>query len=434
MKTDKPHMSIENLYQKYLSCGRVSTDTRKIEAGSLFFALKGANFNANKFAEEALSKGAQYAVIDEKEYAKDERFILVEDVLSALQQLALHHRRQLNIPVLGINGTNGKTTTKELIYAVLSTKYKTLATRGNLNNYIGVPLTLLELDESHEIAVIELGANKIGEIAELCHIAEPTHGLTTNIGKAHMEGFGGLEGAIRGESEQYHYLLQKGGEVFINSQNPILGNMAKRFKHPFFYPAPGDYFSCEFLSADPFIVYRHENGEEVQSQLIGAYNFENIAAALCIAKFFNVPAEAANRAVSQYKPENKRSQIIQKNSNTIILDAYNANPDSMQAALRSLENMKAAHKVAILGDMFELGKDSLQEHHAIGVLLAQCHFQHIFLCGEMMEEAAKACPEAHYFLHKNALENQLKTMTFNQATILLKASRGIALETLLEVL
>lgn len=427
-------MTLETIYHKFLECGKVSTDTRRIEAGSLFFALKGANFNANEFAEEALNKGAKYAVIDEKEYEKDQRFILVDDVLTTLQDLARHHRRQFDIPVLGINGTNGKTTTKELIHAVLSKKYKTLATRGNLNNHIGVPLTLFELNSSYEMAVIELGANRIGEIAALCQIAEPTHGLTTNIGKAHMEGFGGLEGAIRGESEQYHYLIQTGGAVFINSQNEILSNMAKRFKQPYFYPAPGDYFCCELLSADPFIVYRHENGDEVQTQLIGAYNFENIAAALCIGKFFEVPADAANQAVSQYKPENKRSQVIQKGSNTIILDAYNANPDSMQAAIKNLEAMKNSNKVVILGDMYELGEDSPQEHRAIGFLLSQCHFQHIYLCGKMMEDAYKVCPQAHYFENKQSLEEYLKAHPVLHAIILMKASRGIALETILDVL
>lgn len=427
-------MTIETIYERFLECGKVSTDTRKIESGSLFFALKGDKFNANEFAEEALNKGARYAVIDEEEYKKDDRFILVADVLTTLQDLARHHRRQFDIPVLGINGTNGKTTTKELVHAVLSRKYKTLATRGNLNNHIGVPLTLLELNASYEMAVIELGANRVGEIAALCQIAEPTHGLTTNIGKAHMEGFGGLEGAIRGESEQYHYLIQTGGIVFINSQNKILSNMAKRFQQPYFYPAPDDYFTCQLLSADPFIVYRHENGDEVQTQLIGAYNFENIAAALCIGKFFDVPADAANQAVSQYKPENKRSQVIQKNSNTIILDAYNANPDSMQATIKHLAAMKAANKAVILGDMYELGEDSPQEHTAIGALLTQCHFQHIYLCGKMMEDTYKACPQAHYFENKQALEQHLKSHPFSNTTILLKASRGIALETILDLL
>lgn len=427
-------MGLHSIYEKFLECGKVSTDTRRIEPGALFFALKGPNFNANQFAREALDKGAAYAVIDEEQYKADERFIVVNDALATLQDLARHHRRQFKIPVLGINGTNGKTTTKELLYAVLSQRYKVLATSGNLNNHIGLPLTLLRLDKSYQMAVIELGASKIGDITELCRIAEPTHGLTTNIGKAHMEGFGGYEGAIRGESEQYDYMLETGGKVFVNSQNEMLYNISKQFEAPYYYPAPGDYFTCTLLSADPYILYRHENGEEVQTQLIGTYNFENVAAALCIGKFFEVPAAAANQAVSRYKPENKRSQIVEKGSNTIILDAYNANPDSMQAALRNLEAMKSPRKAVLLGDMYELGADSPQEHEAIGKLLTQCHFQHIFFCGSLMRDAYRACPQAHYFEDKQALEGYLSAHPLSDTTILLKGSRGMALETILALL
>jgi UDP-N-acetylmuramoyl-tripeptide--D-alanyl-D-alanine ligase len=425
---------IEDIYEKFLECATVSTDTRNIAKGSLFIALKGERFNANEFAEDALQKGAKYALIDEEKYRKDERFILVNDCLKTLQQLAHHHRRRMDIPVLGINGTNGKTTTKELVSLVLSRKFNILATQGNLNNHIGVPLTLLRLQPEHELAIIELGANAIGEIALLCEIAAPTHGLTTNIGKAHMEGFGGLEGAIRGESEQYHYLIQNKGEVFINSQDPILQNMARRFDQPFFYPAPGDYLHAELISADPFILYRHENGQEVQTSLIGSYNFPNIAAALCIAKYFNVPDELANEAVSQYKPANKRSQLIEKEGKKIIMDAYNANPDSMQAAIRSLDMMKASHKVAILGDMFELGKDSPAEHRAIGELLSETQIDTVLLCGNLMQDASDAYPKALYFKTKEALAEYLMQHTFPDSTILLKASRGIALETILDLL
>ena len=425
---------IEDIYEKFLECGKVSTDTRNIEQGSLFVALKGERFNANEFAADALKKGACYALIDEKEYRTDERFILVESCLKTLQDLACHHRRQMDIPVLGINGTNGKTTTKELLSLVLGQKHKLLATQGNLNNHIGVPLTLLRLQPEHEVAIIELGANAVGEIDMLCKIAEPTHGLTTNIGKAHMEGFGGLEGAIRGESEQYHYMLQTGGTVFINSQDRILGNMAKRFEKPLFYPASGDYFHAELLSADPYIRYRHENGQEVQTNLIGEYNFPNIAAALCIGKFFEVPAELANEAVSRYAPANKRSQLIEKHGKTIIMDAYNANPDSMQAALRSLDAMKAPQKAAILGDMFELGKDSPAEHRAIGELLNEVKIDRVLLCGEMMRDAYEAYPQAEYFKTKTELAAYLEQHNFENTTILLKASRGIALETILDLL
>jgi len=426
--------TIPELYDTFVTCGKVSTDTRKIEPGSMFFALKGANFNGNRFAAEALEKGAAYAVIDEADFQQGERFLLVDDGLTALQNLAHHHRMLLDIPIIGINGTNGKTTTKELLHAVLSQKYQTLATKGNLNNHIGVPLTLLEITKDTEIAIIELGANAIGEIATLCRIAHPTYGLTTNIGKAHMEGFGGLEGAIRGESEQYDYLRKTNGTVFINSQNPILSNMAKRFEAPYFYPAKNDYFHCEFISADPFVRYRHENGQEVETQLLGGYNFENIAAALCIGKYFEVPPELANQAVATYQPSNKRSQIIKKGSNTIILDAYNANPDSMQAAIENLKAMQAPQKVAILGDMYELGEDSPQEHRAIGEQLASAGFTQTILCGELMKEAADAHAEAQYFTQKSELEAYLTEHPIQDSTVLLKASRGIALETLVDLL
>ncbi len=423
----------EELYTIFINCGKVSTDTRKIEPGSMFFALKGANFNGNQFAADALEKGAAYAVIDEAEFQQGEQFLLVDDVLIALQEVAHHHRVQLNIPVIGINGTNGKTTTKELLYTVLSQKYQTLATQGNLNNHIGVPLTLLEMTADTEIAIIELGANAVGEIAALCQIAHPTYGLTTNIGKAHMEGFGGLEGAIRGESEQYDYMRKTNGTVFINSQNPMLSNMAKRFEQPYLYPATNDYFHCEFISADPFVRYHHENGQEVETQLLGGYNFENIAAALCIGKFFNVPAEQANQAVANYQPSNQRSQIVKKGSNTIILDAYNANPDSMQAAIENLKAMQADQKVAILGDMYELGEDSPQEHRAIGEQLASADFTQVLLCGELMKDAANVYSAAHYFPQKADLETFLKENSIQESTILLKASRGIALETLVDL-
>ncbi len=424
----------ENLYQKFLACGSVSTDTRSIAEGSLFFALKGENFNGNQFARQALENGAAYAVIDEPEHQHDDRCLLVEDALAALQNLAHHHRRALNIPVIGINGTNGKTTTKELLHAVLSQKYQTLATRGNLNNHIGVPLTLLQLTAETEIAIIELGANHVGEIAALCRIAHPTHGLTTNIGKAHLEGFGGLEGAIRGESEQYDYLRKTGGTVFINSQDPLLSNMGKRFAQPHYYPAPGDYFSCTLLSADPFVVYQAEGGVPVETQLVGAYNFENIAAALCLGKYFDVPPEAADEAIRSYQPANKRSQVVRQGSNTIILDAYNANPDSMQAAIRNLEAMQAAQKVVILGDMYELGEDTEAEHRAVGELLAKGTVGRILVCGELMRAAHEACPRSDYFPDKSDLEAHLRQHSIKNSTVLIKGSRGMAMETVVDLL
>ena len=279
-------MEIRELYQKYLISKKVSTDTRQIIPGSIFFALKGDKFNANAFAREALDKGAAWTVIDEENYKKDDRFILVPHVLETLQQLARYHRDQLSIPFLALTGSNGKTTTKELLYAVLSKKFKTLATKGNLNNHIGVPLTVLSVDHSVEIAVIEMGANHVNEIALLCSIADPTHGFITNIGRAHIGTFGGFDQIVRAKSELFQHLIARKGQVFINSLQPALVEMSKRFDRPLFYPKKGDYYHAELISADPFVRIMAEGGEEIRTQLVGAYNFENIAAALCLGKYF----------------------------------------------------------------------------------------------------------------------------------------------------
>lgn len=426
--------SIENLYAHFLVSGKVATDTRQITPGSVFFALKGPKFNANVFAAEAFTKGASYAVVDEEKFVKDDRYLLVDDGLKALQALAKHHRTKLNIPVLGLTGSNGKTTSKELINAVLSKKFKTFSTKGNLNNHIGVPLTILSIDSSYEMAVVEMGANHVGEIALLCSIANPTHGLITNIGRAHIGTFGGFENIIRGKSELYQHLLDTRGTVFINSQNPILANMAKRFKTPLLYPAAGDFYPCMLVGSDPFVKVRAENGEEITTQLVGAYNFENIAAALCIGKFFNVPESLANRAVAEYVPGNMRSQVVKKGSNTIILDAYNANPSSMEAAIENLAAMKAEKKVVIIGDMFELEDEAEKEHQRIGLLLAEKKFNDAYLCGSLMEAARKTFPAGRYFPAKADLLNFLGTHRLENAVILVKASRGMALESVVEVL
>ena len=427
-------MIIEQLYQKYLEAGKISIDTRQITPGSVFFALKGDKFNANEFAAEALIKGARYAVVDDERFVKEERYILVEDSLVALQNLAKHHRSQLKIPIIGLTGSNGKTTTKELVNAVLSKKFKTFATKGNLNNHIGVPLTILSIDKSSEIAVIEMGANHLGEIALLSSIANPTHGFITNIGKAHIGTFGGFENIIRGKSELYQHLISNNGIVFINSQNPILSNMAKRFKAALLYPAVGDYYSCELIESDPFVKIRAENNEIVQTQIIGAYNFENIAAALCVGKYFEVNAKLANKAVAEYVPGNMRSQFLKKESNTIILDAYNANPSSMQAAIDNLAGMKALKKVVILGDMFELEEEAEKEHRNLGRLLKEKKFDRVYLCGKLMRSAKAEFSDALLFESKDLLMEELKRNPINDSTILVKASRGIGLETVVEVI
>lgn len=427
-------MKIEELYEKYLQTRSVSTDTRQIKNGSIFFALRGEKFNGNEFASQALEKGASVAVIDDPAAQSGDATVLVDDVLRTLQDLASHHRRKLNIPVVGLTGSNGKTTSKELVNAVLSKKFRTYATKGNLNNHIGVPLTILSIDESIEMAVIEMGANHLGEIALLCTISQPTHGFITNIGKAHIGTFGGFENIIRAKSELYQYLLQHNGTVFINSQNEILANMAKRFKDPVMYPAKGDYYHCEFVSADPYVKLIAEGGDEVQTQLLGKYNFENIASALCIGKYFGVDAAEANLAVSQFVPGNMRSQVVTKRSNTIILDAYNANPSSMKAAIENLSAMKSDRKVLILGDMFELEEEAEKEHQQIGKLIQQLGFNEVYLCGNLMKVAQLEIPSAKHFGTKEDLIAALKENKFNDSTILVKASRGIGLEAIVDYL
>lgn len=427
-------IGIEKLYTRYLESGVVSTDTRKIIKGSIFFALKGDQFNANEFADEALQKGATYVVIDEEKYQKSDRHLLVSNVLETLQLLARHHRNQLQIPVIALTGSNGKTTSKELANAVLMKKYKTFATIGNLNNHIGVPLTLLAIDASVEVAVVEMGANHVGEIALLCDIANPTHGFITNIGKAHIGTFGGMENIIHGKTELYKHLLAHNGTVFINSLNPLLADLGKNFKNPYFYPSKGNYYHAELIGADPLMRIKADNGDVVNTQLIGKYNFENIAVALCLGKYFGVDQRLANQAVTDYVPGNMRSQVMQSGTNTIILDAYNANPSSMQAAIENIASMKAEKKVLILGDMFELEEEADREHQALGKLLKEKNLENIYLCGALFKAALKEIPHAKYFVKKEALIANLKQYPIMNATILVKASRGIGLETVVEFL
>ena len=427
-------MEISELYRAYLKSSGISTDTRRITPDSMFFALRGDKFNANEFALQALEKGASYAVIDEAAYKHNDRCILVDNTLETLQGLARYHRLQLKIPVVGLTGSNGKTTSKELLNAVLSRKFRTYATKGNLNNHIGVPLTILAIDSSVEIAIIEMGANHLGEIALLCSIANPTHGFITNIGKAHIGTFGGYENIVRAKSELYQHLITNRGTVFINSQNEVLANMAKRFSDPVFYPAEGDFYHCMLLGADPFIKVKAENGEEIQTNLVGTYNFENIAAALCIGKYFKVDPVSANDGVRAYEPGNMRSQLMKKDGNTIILDAYNANPSSMKAAIENMAAMNADNKVLILGDMFELEDEAEQEHRNVGRLLKQHGFSRVMLCGKLMRFAREEFPQAQLFESKDALTEALRHERMNEATILVKASRGIGLETIVDAI
>lgn len=429
-------MNVSILYNLFLKSTGVSTDTRKIDPGNVFFALKGPNFNANEFAPKALEMGASVVVIDDPAYfiEGDERYFLAEDALRMLQQLANHHRHQLNIPIIGLTGSNGKTTSKELLHAVLKQKFKTVATVGNLNNHIGVPLTLLSIGKDAEIAIVEMGANKPGDIQELCEIAEPTHGFITNIGKAHLEGMGGPEGVLKTKTELYQHLRANKGIVFINSQDPILANMIKRFDNPVLYPAKGDFCEVTFHGADPFVKFSVEGSDQVHlTALIGAYNFGNIASAITIGKFFGVPIDKAVEGIVSYRPSNMRSQLIEKRSNLIILDAYNANPSSMEVAIRTFGEMTGKkHKMIILGDMFELGDHAEAEHRRLGEIVSEYPIDKVCFTGSLIVSAIEKAPKALYFPDPFSFRNWLEDSKLEDYLILIKGSRGMKLEELVD--
>lgn len=423
-------IAIPDLYEKFLECSGVSTDTRQITPDCLFVALKGPSFNANQFAVEALTKGARYCLVDDPAVAhKDARCLLVGDALTALQELARHHRQTLTIPVVGLTGSNGKTTTKELISTVLSKKYALYATQGNLNNHIGVPLTVLAINEQHELAVVEMGANHQQEIALLSSICQPTHGLITNVGKAHLEGFGGIEGVRKGKGELYDYLAVSGGTVFMNASDPILMDMyreRKGFGAVVFYL---ENHLPELIQESPVVVYRSAEGHEITTHLPGRYNFQNMAAALAIGTHFGISPDEANHAIANYNPTNNRSQMVAKGTNTILLDAYNANPSSMAAALLQFMKQPAQRKMVILGDMYELGNESPAEHAALGQLIARGNFDIVILAGKDMKFALEYLPKAYYFPDKFSLHNWIADNPMQNTHILIKGSRGMGLET-----
>ncbi|MFI5157798.1 MAG: UDP-N-acetylmuramoyl-tripeptide--D-alanyl-D-alanine ligase [Sphingobacteriales bacterium] len=440
-------MTTENIYQLYLQHPAISTDTRKIAINSLFFALKGDKFDANTFAEQAIATGAAYAIIDNPAYQLGEKYILVEDVLTTLQDLARHHRRQLTIPVIGLTGTNGKTTTKELINAVLSQKFKTLATQGNLNNHIGVPLTILSINSTHEIAVIEMGANHQKEIALLSSIAQPSHGLITNIGKAHLEGFGGVEGIKKGKGELYDFLKADEGIVFINGDDAVLMGMQKTrslSKVVLYGNSNKDNAVIgELTENSPLLALKWTNNLSnesypIKTQLTGAYNLDNILAAICIGVYFELEADEINKGVSGYQPQNNRSQIKQTETNTLICDYYNANPSSMQVAIENIGKLQADRKVLILGDMFELGDESAQEHASIVQKALDIDVaERIFIGKEFAKQASRVKNQESrvrfYTTAEEAIE-ALKVNPIQNSTILIKGSRGMALERLVELL
>ena len=434
------------LYDHYLAAqGQVSTDSRQPQPGTLFFALNGPSFRGADFAGGALAQGARHAVVDDEALAAHDpaHYTYVPDPLAALQALAREHRRHFRGPVLAITGSNGKTTTKELLTVVLAQKYHVLATIGNLNNHIGVPLTLLRLrPEEHEIAVIEMGANHQGEIADYCQWAEPTHGLITNIGKAHLEGFGGEAGIAKGKGELFDYVASHGGSLFINTLDAKIVAAAAAADYfslsPATYPGPADAYPASLLAADPALRLRLWDGTEVAAQLTGEYNFPNMAAAASVGAYFGVSSGQVAAALAGYNPQNNRSQLVRTaGGNDLILDAYNANPSSMAAALRSFAQRPVAEgqgRLAILGDMFELGESAEAEHQALGQLLAQLGLDNVLLIGPLMQAAAQAHPTARHFADKTAAAVWLASHHAPGQLVLLKGSRGMGLETLLPLL
>ncbi|MCO5248972.1 MAG: UDP-N-acetylmuramoyl-tripeptide--D-alanyl-D-alanine ligase [Chitinophagales bacterium] len=422
-------MGIGEIYQLFLKSEGVQTDTRKLVKGEIYWALKGENFDGNTFAQKALEQGASYAVIDDKKYLSDERIILVENTLMALQTLANHHRRQFDIPVIGITGSNGKTTTKELVQAVLKQKYQVLATVGNLNNHFGVPLTLLKLTPRHEIAIIEMGANHLGEITHLCSIAEPNFGLITSIGRAHIGEFGGFEAIKTAKSELYEWLQGHGGTVFINQDYPILKeiadkrNVSKRINYG---SDLSNHYTYSFLSSHPFVKLNF-NHSEVKTQIPGEHNYNNIIAAASVGQYFGVPKNEIIAAIQNYQPNNNRSQIVQYKKGVIILDAYNANPSSMEVALCLLQEMKEDSKAAILGSMLELGKYSLEEHQKIVGLAESMGLKFLVLVGNEFKNTQRL-PSTIQVEKVGDIKNWFQQQEISGTAVLIKGSRANRLE------
>ncbi len=427
-------MSISEIYQIYLHHPQITTDSRHCPKGSIFFALKGERFDGNQYAEKALAIGSDYAVIDNPDYYIGDRTILVDDVLTTLQQLAQRHRKLLGIPVIAITGTNGKTTTKELIASVLSTKYNLLYTEGNLNNQIGVPLTLLRLNHDHEMAVIEMGASHQGDIKELVDIAQPNYGIITNVGNAHLEGFGSLENIIKTKGELYDYIRRTKGIIFINKDDKELQNIAKGIEQVT-YGVSGDAFaSGQIISNAPFLTFNWKQQGKVhtvETLLIGSYNLNNLLAAVAVGRYFKIPAERISRSIASYEPTNNRSQLIKTDNNELIVDAYNANPSSMQAALSNFADMKISPKAIILGDMKELGDESEALHQKIIEQIKEAKFDKVFLCGEYFSKVGHVFST---YLTTEDLVSYIKKHPLTDYHILIKGSRSMALEQVISLL
>jgi len=429
-------VSPEKIYELFCKSPVISTDSRKIEPGCIFFAIRGDRFDGNLFAENAMLKGAAYTVVDDRNVIKNDHYLLVENVLASLQQLSLMHRKQFSIPVIGITGSNGKTTTKELISAVLSMKYTTLATSGNLNNHIGVPLTLLKIDGSIEIAVIEMGANHPGEIGFLCNLALPGYGIVTNVGKAHLEGLITLEGVIRTKTELYRYLQSTGGKIFININNGTLVEHTGTLEMITYGTGTNADVNGNLITSQPFINFTlniGNNSVNVSSKLFGDYNLENLLAAACVGNYFGVPVEEIKSTLENYEPSNNRSQVTQSEKNLLILDAYNANPTSMQATLNNFSSSAYNNKVVILGDMLELGDASDEEHMAILRMLGDLNFQEVYLVGPVF---TRINDKREWICFH---DSDLASLWFGHhkitgKTILVKGSRGIKMEQIIKEL
>ena len=424
-------MNIEDIYKIYQQFPSIRTDSRKLEEHDLFFALKGPNFNGNDFARKALELGAAYVIADEELSFIDSRVITVKDGLKTLQQLAKYHRDQFQIPFIAITGSNGKTTTKELLHEVLSSAFITYTTKGNLNNHIGIPLTILKIKPDAQMAVIEMGANHLQEIAGYCQYAQPTHGLITNIGKAHLEGFGGVENVKKGKGELFKYLDAHNGVAFVNTDDAAVMELGSSLKNVIWYGSKGETPVGTTLRNESFVEVQINGIENIsiKTNLVGAYNLPNILAAVCVGRYFNIPDQKIKSAIENYLPSNSRSQLIQKKSNHIILDAYNANPGSMKAAIENFAAIKGNKKILLLGDMKELGSDTYNEHMAIISLINQYDWNNVLLVGDIFSGL-----ESTYQSCKNSVQAKdwLKSQNVENAYILIKGSRSMQMEKILE--
>lgn len=427
-------MSIIDLYDLFIHNPQITTDSRNCPKGSIFFALKGDKFDGNQYAGKALASGCVYAVIDNPDYYISERTILVDNVLKTLQQLAHHHRKVLGLPIIGITGTNGKTTTKELLAAVLSTKFNLLYTEGNFNNHIGVPLTLLRLTHDHEMAVIEMGASHPGDIKELVDIVHPNYGIITNVGRAHLEGFGSFEGVIRTKGELYDYIRRSKGKIFIKKENEYLQSIAKGIEQITYGNGDDAFASGQVVSCDPFLVFNWKQQGKlhtVETHIIGSYNLDNVLAAVAVGRFFKIPAERISRAIAAYEPTNNRSQFKKTDNNELIIDAYNANPSSMKVALDNFITMPVQPKAIILGDMRELGPTSDELHAEVVAQIKKGQFDKVFLCGEHFSKVGK---EFSPFATTEAMVEELRKQPLKGYHILIKGSHSMGLEKLADIL